>query len=127
MPGAPRSTSNFEGRLVGGGMPFSGSERPEMLLWLRHRSEVIPGEPALIALADAAPPAVFPMFAAPAPISTVTWSLEFSGEPFEPRGWHLAKTHGDLVGDGYSLQSTVLWNSSGRTMLAARQLVTLYD
>jgi acyl-CoA thioesterase len=128
MPGAPRSTSNFEGRLVGGEVPFSAAARPELALWLRHRGEVgATSEPALVALADASPPAVFPIFAAPAPISTVTWSMELAGPVDGADGWFLASTESAYVEDGYSLQTTTMWRPDGSPALVSRQLVALFD
>jgi acyl-CoA thioesterase len=128
MPGAPRSSSNFDGRLVGGAAPFSSAERPELVLWLRHRGEVrASGEAALVALADASPPAVFPIFAAPAPISTVTWSMDFADPGAAADGWFLARTNSSHVEDGYSLQTTTMWTVCGSLALISRQLVALYD
>jgi acyl-CoA thioesterase len=128
MPGAPRSTSNFEGRLVGGSVPFSGAPRPELVLWLRHRGKVSAGsEAALVALADASPPAVFPIFDTPAPISTVTWSMDFAGTADGADGWFLARTDSSHVDSGYSLQTTTMWTIDGRPALVSRQLVALYD
>ncbi|TPE63931.1 thioesterase family protein [Sandaracinobacter neustonicus] len=126
-PGAPRSTSNFDGRFVGGGIPFSGAARPELLLWLRHKNAAPHDEAALVALADASPPAVFPIFAQPAPISTVNWSIDLFAEPPPPTDWLLTQTSSTHVQDGTSVQLTRMWTADGAPILEARQLVALYD
>ena len=126
-PGAPRSTSNFDGRFVGGGIPFSGAGRPELLLWLRHKAAAPHGEAALIALADASPPAVFPIFAQPAPISTVNWTVDLLGPVPHPSDWLLTQTLSPFVASGLSVQTTRIWTVDGAPVLEARQLVALYD
>lgn len=127
-PGAPRNTVNFEGRLVGGHIPFSGAAVPALEMWLRHRDTVpVSPEVALTALADASPPAVFPLFSAPAPISTVTWTIDYCGEGVAPLGWFYARTTSAFVQDGFSFQTTEMADAEGRPVLVGRQLVALYD
>lgn len=126
-PGAPRSTSNFDGRFVGGGIPFSGAGRPELLLWLRHKTAAPHDEAALIALADASPPAVFPIFTQPAPISTVNWTVDLLGPVPSPADWLLTQTFSPFVASGLSMQTTRMWTADGVPVLEARQLVAFYD
>jgi len=127
-PGAPRNTVNFEGRLVGGHAPFSGAAVPALEMWLRHRETgAVSADVALTALADASPPAVFPLFSAPAPISTVTWTVDFCGADVSPSGWFFARTTSGFVQDGFSFQTTEMYDAAGRPVLVGRQLVALYD
>lgn len=123
----PRFSMQFEGVLAGHALPMSGSDDPDLLAWIRHRDPDMPdGDAGLIALADALPPAAMLMFPEPSPISTATWAMEFLTDTYANRGWHLIQLIADHVGDGYSSQHMNVWDESGRPLIAARQLVTIY-
>lgn len=65
-----------------------------MLVWLRHRDLVAnAGMAGLVALADALPPAAMVMFPPePAPISTMTWTLDvLTDNPASASGWWLVE------------------------------------
>jgi len=127
----PRFIQHFEVRRAGGQPPLSGADTPDLLVWMRHRDEAArTGILGLIALADALPPAAFTMFAAPAPISTMTWSVEFAdphiAETKINDGWHLMMSRGEYVAHGYTGQDMQLWNGAGAQVLMARQTVALF-
>ena len=70
---APTFAQHFDYLNAGDARPMSGAVRPEYLIWLRHRdAQAGTGAAALVALADAPPPAAMAMFTQPAPISTMT-------------------------------------------------------
>jgi acyl-CoA thioesterase len=124
---APRSTQQFDGRLAGGARPVSSAERPEFLIWLRHRDERAPdGAMSLIALADAPPPGAMTLFQNPAPISTMTWSVDVLATAFSGADWHLARMTAEVASGGYSSQSMTLWDSLARPVLTSRQTVAIY-
>jgi acyl-CoA thioesterase len=126
-PFAPRFSRQFDGRRAGGARPVSGTAQSEILLWLRHRDSAAPDElSSIIALGDVPPPAAMTMFTTPAPISTVTWSLDVLADRFVGSGWHLARVVAETVGDGYSSQRMTLWDASGTAVLAARQTVAIF-
>jgi len=126
-PFAPRFTSQFDARFAGGARAVSGAEKPELLLWLRHRDPAVPNDVAsVIALCDVPPPAAMTMFATPAPISTVTWSLDVIGDRLIGAGWHLTHVKADTSNVGYSSQSMTLWDSHGAPVLFARQTVAIF-
>ena len=119
---------HFDGRFVGGALPFSGAEHPEMTLWLRHRSTA-KASPlvALLALADAPPPAASAMATAPSPISTMTWSVDLLTDRIETTdGWWLLRTCAEQIGDGYSSQAMTAWNASGTAVMVARQNIAVF-
>jgi acyl-CoA thioesterase len=99
-----------------------------MLVWLRHRDEETDrGLVSLLALADALPPASTILFPEPAPISTMTWSIDFlDAAPTSATGWWLVQCTAETARDGYSAQSTLIWNPDGRPILAARQTVAIF-
>jgi acyl-CoA thioesterase len=128
--GAPptlRFLQHIEGRHVAGALPFSGSADPQMTLWLRHRGAIAPSLVALLALADAPPPAASVMSRAPAPISTMTWSIDMLTDDLSTDdGWWLIRNVAEQIGDGYSSQAMTLWNASGRPIMASRQNVAVF-
>ncbi|MEJ0048636.1 MAG: thioesterase family protein [Rhodospirillales bacterium] len=127
----PQFMTHFEIRRAGGHALVSNAAEPDLLLWIRHNDPgARHGLAGLIALADALPPAAMTMFSAPAPISTITWSIDMLEPELEasgdPEGWHLMQSRGDHVRDGYSTQHMVLWNAKGVAVLAARQTVAVF-
>jgi len=127
----PAFTTHFETRRAGKYARASGPAEPDLLLWIRHNDlDARRGLAGLIALADALPPAAITMFPAPAPISTITWSVDLLEpdlvEAGSAEGWHLMRSRGDHVADGYTSQHMVLWNGGGVPLLLARQTVALF-
>jgi acyl-CoA thioesterase len=126
-PFAPVFSRQFEGRIAGGARPVSGAATPEILLWVRHRDPAAADSvESIIALGDVPPPAAMTMFATPAPISTITWSLEILDDSFAGTGWHLIHVAAETVRDGYSSQHMVLWEANGTPILSARQTVAVF-
>jgi acyl-CoA thioesterase len=119
---------HFESRLAGGARPFTANAEPDMLIWFRHRDEkarhgIVP----LIALADAPPPAAMVVFSQPAPISTMTWSLEvLSDAPKTKDGWWLIRSSAETAHQGYSAQPMTIWNSDGKAVIVGRQNVAIF-
>ncbi|WP_181160013.1 acyl-CoA thioesterase [Sandaracinobacter neustonicus] len=125
--GRPGFTANIDQRLAGGNGLLSGADKGELLAWVRHSRPVAPGMPALVALGDALPPASYPRFTAPAPISTITWGFElFDPGHAQGAGWYLLQAKDDGVGQGYSMQSMAMWDEAGRPVLLARQSVAIF-
>jgi acyl-CoA thioesterase len=120
--------NHFEGRLAGGALPGTPDMPPEMTVWLRHQERG--DEPSLvrlIALADALPPAAMVMSKVLHPFITMTWSIDMlDAQPVTSDGWWLVKTKADTSQEGYSAQSTVIWNSDGQPVLVARQNVAIF-
>ena len=81
----PRNGSGFVG------FTCRGATEPKMLLWLRHREAGLKSSlVALLALADAPPPAASTMASKPSIISTMTWSVDMLTDTIETDGgWWL--------------------------------------
>lgn len=124
----PNFMAHFDGHLVSGSGPLTGGD-PEMLVWLRHRDEtVLPSLVSLLALADALPPASFGHFKNVCPISTMTWSIDMlDAGPTTDTGWWLVNGVAVTIREGYSAQSTVIWNPQGQPILTARQTVAIFE
>jgi len=119
---------HFDWRLAGGAPPMTAGADPEMLLWVRHRENGLPSSAtSLLAVADAPPPAALVRFTSPAPISTMTWSLEVLDETISTDdGWWLIRTSAQTIGAGYSSQAMTVWNARRMPILAARQSVAIF-
>ncbi|QHL89886.1 thioesterase family protein [Sphingomonas changnyeongensis] len=125
--GGPRFAANMEMRLAAGNRPLAGGD-PAFWLWVRHRApDGADPLTALVALADSPPPAAMVGFPAPAPISTMTWTLDLLGDPGDDPGvWRLLHSVSEQAGHGYSAQAMTLWDADRRPLAVARQMVALF-
>lgn len=130
IPGVtPDFTQQFEMRWNQGDLPFTGGERADIGGWVRLREPVANITAAVVmALVDAWPPTVLGMFKTPAPISTLSWSLEFlaPAHAVAGDGWwqYLADT--DTARDGYVHAHSSLWSPAGELVAINRQTVTVF-
>lgn len=130
---APKHTKYFDGQFAGGEMLFTGGKNPTMTLWLRHRDPVTRAATgndamvALLALADAPPPAAFVLYDKFVPISTMTWQIDMLTDDLSTDdGWWLMTTQAESASLGYSGQAMTIWNATGRPVAAARQTVAVF-
>ena len=130
--GAPVFFQNFDMRVAGKGMPFSGAKDPDFLTWMRFRAEAdltadIAPAVALVGIGDAPPSGGVLLFKAPAPISTIAWYLDvLTDKPSTKDGLWLIRRRLDFAKDGYSTETIVVWNSDREPMMVARQNVALF-
>ncbi len=124
----PAFVNNFDMRLARGALPLSGGATADNYLWIKHLDESAPANMvALLALADAAPPAAISMFTAPAMISTMTWSFDILHSDFSTRdGWWLCHSKAETISAGYSAQTMTVWNRYGTAILSGRQMVAVF-
>lgn len=126
-PLAPSFASHFETRLARGGRPVSGSSEYDHFIWVRHKDKDAQGLSALLALADMPPPAVMPMFREFAPISSMTWMINFlTAAPQTEDGWWLLQSRAENAAEGYSSQDMLIWNSDRELVVAGRQSVAIF-
>jgi hypothetical protein len=64
------------------------------------------------------------MFTTPAPISTMTWSVEMLAAPAP--GWLLMRSAGQTVAAGYSTQAMNLWDERGVPIMGGGQCVAVF-
>jgi acyl-CoA thioesterase len=119
---------HFESRFAGAARPFTPGAAPEYRIWFRHADpKAWEGIVPLIALADAPPPPAMVMFPQPAPISTMTWSLDLlSDAPATKDGWWLIGSKMETSHQGYSTQAMMIWNSDLQPVIAQRQNVAIF-
>lgn len=131
IPGlTPDFARHFEFSWTEGDLPFSGSAAADIGGWMRFRDEPVPATiPHLLALVDAWPPAVLPMMRAPAPSSSLTWSLEMVcedlGEQLADQWWHY-RAHTDAARDGYVQTGAHVHDGRGKLVAVTRQTVTVF-
>lgn len=123
---SPACAFNFEMRPAGGSELISGAENPELLVWVKHLDarDVHPAV-ALVALADALPPAAITAFIKPAPVSSVSWTVDFV-RPAQPGEWFLMRSFSRQAAHGYSLQDMEIWDEAGNLVIWGRQTVAVF-
>jgi acyl-CoA thioesterase len=130
--GAPAFLRNFELRVAGKDVPFSGAKEPDFLTWMRFRAEAdrtanVAPAVTLVGIGDAPPSGGVLLFKAPAPISTIAWSLDVLTEkPLTKDGLWLIRRRLDFAKDGYSTETIIVWNSDREPIMVARQNVALF-
>lgn len=123
----PSFAKNYDCKLAKGGHPISGSEHSEHFIWVRHKDKQATDMAALLGIADMPPPAVLPMFKEFAPISSMTWMLNFLSEDLSTEdGWWLMRSAAEHARDGYSSQDMQVWNSKGELVVTSRQNVAVF-
>lgn len=124
----PAFAQNFDIRLAGGSPLMSGASEADISIWMRHRDPNAPDDAiALLALADAPPPAAMAMFTEPARISSMTWMTEFLTETISTNDrWFLARHAAQAARNGYSSQQMVMWNTSGAPVMIGRQTIAVF-
>ncbi|MES2903875.1 MAG: thioesterase family protein [Pseudomonadota bacterium] len=125
--GTPASFfNNFDMRTAAGSALISGGA-PDLCLWVRFGEEqTVNPVTALLALADAPPPAAMTLFPQPAAISTATWAIDLMHGPADANAWHLLRSTGEQAVDGYAMQDMTLWDSTGRRLIQGRQCVAIF-
>lgn len=120
--------NNFETRLAAGGRLLEASAaKPEFTVWTRFLDTGgADATTALLAAADCLPPAAMVHFPAPAPISTMTWTIDVARVPQSADGWALLWAGSEEASEGYSLQNMAMWSESGELVAVGRQTVAIF-
>ncbi|WP_375174285.1 thioesterase family protein [Pseudooceanicola sp.] len=122
----PTFFANFDAVIIEGDQLVSGSDRPELIVWSRLTDSVgVSPEVALVCNADSMPPAAMPCFTERAPISTITWSVDFARIP-ETTDWVWTRTTSKQAAEGYSVQDMELRDTDGSLLASAQQMVALF-
>jgi hypothetical protein len=124
----PGFSQHFDRRIAGGSTPLSGGGDPELLWWIRHRDPQAGGGAAsLLALGDVLPPAAAVLYSDWAPISSMTWMVEFPEVAASPQdGFWLCQSRAEVTAAGYSAQAMTLWGEGERPILIGRQTVAVF-
>ncbi|MCA9553831.1 MAG: thioesterase family protein [Myxococcales bacterium] len=112
-----------------GGPPYTGTPGPDMGGWCRYNPPSPPGSEAwVVAMMDFWPAPVLSQLTAPAPASSLTWSMELvedvAGQPMDGWWYYRARTEG--VADGYCQFRADLWAPDGRLAAVSRQTAAVF-
>lgn len=122
----PDFTLNFDVHWAHGDVPYSRSQRGEIGGWIRfHTPRAQQDEEGVLALIDAWPPAVMPMYSRPGPSSSLTWSVEFRKPVVDSEWWQYQATT-DAAADGYCNIEARFWDGEGDLVAISRQVVTIF-
>lgn len=127
-PARPSFTRKFEMRPSEGRGFGHGRSEGRILTWVRW-VDAPQCDPhiALLALADALPPAALPLFTQFGPISSSTWVQHFlTDHPETEDGWWLLLSETRQVQRGFSAQDMMIWNSAGQLVSIGGQGVAVY-
>ncbi len=123
----PDFARHFDSRLAKGARPVTGAEAHDHHAWVRHADGAATGMVAILALADMLPPAMLAMFTEFAPISSITWMINFlQDEPRTEDGWWLLQSRAEHARAGYSSQDMTIWNRAGEAVATGRQSVAIF-
>ena len=127
-PKRPAFTRHFEMRPQRGPGFGHGLDEGHILTWVRW-VEPPSCDPhiAMLALADALPPAAVTLFTALGPVSSSTWTQHFLTDcPHSDDDWWLMESQTHHVAAGFSVQRTYIWNSARELVSIGGQGVALY-
>jgi acyl-CoA thioesterase len=119
--------ARFEFRFAAGARLFEREKRPEFAVWTRFRDGATADPVAsLFALADALPCAAMANFPRPAPLSTMTWSVDIHRPPTAQDDWRLLWSSSEDAAEGYSIQNMRVYDRAGEPLASGRQLVAIF-
>lgn len=128
MRGAPTFTRHFDCRWAQASRLFSAAANSPTQAFIRHRDTAALTESHVVALIDCIPSPALAMFAAPAPASSLTWTLEFVAHEFDfpPDAWWRIDTTVDAAAEGYAHETGILHDPNGKAVALTRQLVAVF-
>lgn len=122
----PRFTRNMEFRYASG-IPFSGSASPTVSGYCRHREPVF-GVAAVAGLVDGWPGAVMALLDAPAPASSVRWSLHRPHDAHVDGGaWHWYEAETVAAAGGHATITARLYTEDDQLVAWSEQLMAVFD
>lgn len=125
----PAFLTHFDLRYTGDNLPCTGSDRPDFEGYMRFQEPSRHQDAASLAcLVDSWPPSMIPMLSKPAPMSSLTWTLEYLVDPKElPRVdfWQYDVVT-DAFADGYGQSRSRIWDDTGRPVAFSRQTQTVF-
>jgi acyl-CoA thioesterase len=104
-------------------LPLSGSDRAELLVWMRLADDRPVDAASAVFLADSAAPALYGALDAYVPIPSVEIAVHFAPAVAHDNGpWVLAVLRNRFAAEGYAVEDGELWTPGGRLLLVSRQL-----
>ncbi len=129
-PARPAFTRKFDMRPASGSGDGFGhaADDADIITWVRWMEEpACDVHIALLALADALPPAAIRLFNQFGPLSSSTWIMHFLNDaPQTDDGWWLLASRSTQVQRGFSAQTMEIWNHARELVAVGQQGVALY-
>jgi acyl-CoA thioesterase len=125
--GAPRFLQHLAVRWIEGPALFSGVHTPGKA-FIHHRDPAALTESHVIALTDCLPTPAMSMYSAPAPASSLVWTLEFVRHNFDfaPTAWWRVDHDIEAAKHGYVNQTGTLYDPDGNPAALTRQVVAIF-
>lgn len=127
----PAFTRAFSYRWTSDHLPFSGVDQASLHGWVRLRQADRIDERGVLALIDSWPAPVLPLMKAPAPASTVTWTVDLVGQVpadgWPGDGWFHFEGEALAAADGYATVQGRIWSPDGQLVATSRQLVAEFS
>jgi acyl-CoA thioesterase len=119
---------HFGFRWAEGTRPFTGTSLRASKTYVRHTDPAPLTESHVVALIDCIPSVVLQLMPKPAPSSSLTWSLQFLRHDysFAPEAWWRIDAEVNSSGSGYSCESCMLLDPTGKPAALARQMVAVF-
>lgn len=126
--GGPSFVRHFGYRWAEGARPFAGSSSRTAKIYVRHQDRAPLTESHVVALIDCIPSVILQLMNAPAPSSSLTWTVQLLRHDysFAPEAWWRIDAEVDSAGSGYSCESCLLIDPSGAPAALARQMVAVF-
>lgn len=123
----PAFVQHFAMRWALGAKPFTGTRSPSKV-FIRHRDPAPLTESHIVGLVDCIPTPALSMYKAPAPGSSLVWTLEFFEHDleFSPAAWWRIDSDIDAATGGYVNQTGLLHDPNGRPVALSRQLFAVF-
>jgi acyl-CoA thioesterase len=125
----PEFLQHLDVRWAEGALPFSGASEPNFAGWMRYQQPSVTfGVADVLGLIDSWPPAVLPLYRAPAPASSLCWTVEFIDFPshMSSADYWQYQVRTDAAAAGYAHTEAHIWSASGQLVAISRQTVAIF-
>ena len=118
-------TDNFDIRHA---LPIKTKKTPEFMRWVRLRErDGLDPMTEYLCVGDCLPPAAMGLFAKPAPVSSINWTVNMlTDQPRSEDGWWLLHALADHARQGCSSQMMKGWGAAGEPVSAGCQSVAVF-
>jgi hypothetical protein len=124
----PKFLQHFHMRWLKGGLLYTGNPTASAVISVGMKESVTATEEHVLAIADAPPPLAMAYLSAPAPGSSMSWTLEMLTESVAELPLHGYRLDAELVAasGGYTSQSVMIWGPHGEPIALSRQSMVVF-
>lgn len=125
-PLLPEFLKHIDLRWTEGTPPFMGGDKAELRGYCKLASPGA-GPEAVLALVDAWPCPSLSTLRKFAPASSVSWTVQFTGNSVVEGGWHPFESRTVQAAEGYHHMQGCLYDPSGRLIATSTQVAAVFD